>query len=45
MDDLEALRTRWELELLDAHGVEWMWRHQALLDAQWSFLVECHFVD
>jgi hypothetical protein len=43
--DLEALRSQWTENLRRTNGDAWMEKHAALLDLQWSFLVECHFLD
>jgi len=42
--DLVALRERWTEELRAVDGSEWVEDHAALLDDQWEFLVECHFL-
>jgi hypothetical protein len=43
--DLDSLRARWTEELRQSHGDGWVERHAALLDWQWRYLVDCHFVD
>ena len=42
---MDELRELWTDELIVASGPEWVEAHRELLEAQWSFLVECHFLD
>jgi len=41
----ENLRRTWEDELRAERGDEWVERHRAMLDSQWAYLVEGHFLD
>jgi hypothetical protein len=33
-----AIRARWEAEIREEHGQEWLDRHAGLLDAQWEYV-------